>query len=189
MDGEPEQSLARALAEQPPKPGRIYLPVGTEGGRQRFGVNADGSVFCVSDRIGQPRGKDSERLHWGGHRLTYDFGLPDGEPARRWIEDECLPIMNTQWETDGIRYTQTALVTRLEPGGLGFPDMQADDTAVLIVKVHGQNTAQEYRLAHATLSLRADETGPCRSRCVRASCTPSIPTASDCGPRSKSRGR
>jgi hypothetical protein len=134
----------------------MYLPVGTEGGRQRFGVNPDGSVFCVNDRIDQPRGKDTPRRRWGGDRLDYDFGLPDGEPAKRWIEDECLPMMNTEWDRDGIHYTQTAFVTRLDPGSLGFPDMQADDTAVLIVKVHGRNTASEYRLAHATVSLRAD---------------------------------
>ncbi len=156
VPAEAEQTLARALAEQPPKPGRIYLPVGTEGGRQRFGVNADGSVFCVNDRIDQPRGKDSARRRWGGNRLDFDFALPDGEPTRRWIEDECLPIMNTQWEREGIRYSQTAFVTRLDPGSLGFPDMKADDTAVLVVKVHGRNTASEYRLAHATLSLRVD---------------------------------
>ncbi|MBE7504549.1 MAG: hypothetical protein HS113_30505 [Verrucomicrobiales bacterium] len=153
---EPEQTLARALAEQPPKPGRIYLPLGTEGGRQRFGVNPDGSVFCVNDRIDQPRGRDTARRRWGAQRLEYDFALPKGEPVKRWIEDECLPILHTQWERDGIRYTQTAFVTRLDPGGLGFPDMRADDTAVLVVKVHGQNIASEYRLAHATLSLRAD---------------------------------
>ncbi len=153
---EPEQSLTRALAEQPPKPGRIYLPLGTEGGRQRFGVNPNGSVFCVNDRIDHPRGRDTGRLHWGGNRLDFDFGLPRGEPTRRWIEDECLPILHTEWEREGIRYTQTAFVTRLEPGGLGFPDMQADDTAVLMVKIHGRNVAPEYRTAHATLSLRVD---------------------------------
>lgn len=153
---EPEQSLARALAEQPPKPGRMYLPVGTEGGRQRFGVNPDGSVFCVNDRIDHPRGRDTGRLRWGGNRLDYDFGLPGGEPVRRGIEDECLPILNTEWERDGIRYTQTAFVTRLEPGSPGFPDMQADDTAVLLVKIHGRNTAPEYRTARAALALRVD---------------------------------
>ena len=41
--------------------------------------------------------------------------------------------------------------------------MQADDTAVLIVKVHGRNTASEYRPAHATISLRADGKPPLRS--------------------------
>lgn len=29
---EPELSLSRALVEQPPKPGRIYLPLATKGG-------------------------------------------------------------------------------------------------------------------------------------------------------------
>ncbi len=153
---EPEQSLARALAEQPPKPGRIYLPLGTEGGRQRFGVNPDGSVFCVADRIDHPRGRDTDRLHWGGHRLDYDFDLPRSAPLRRGLEEDCLPLITTEWERDGIRYTQTAFVTRLDPGSLGFPDMQADDTAVLLVKIHGRNLASEYRTAHATLSLRAD---------------------------------
>lgn len=153
---EPEQTLARALAEQPLKPGRIYMPLGTEGGRQRFGVDADGSVFCYSDRIDHPEGRDTGRQHWGGHRLDYDFDLPKSPPTRRWIEEESLPIIHTEWEHEGIRYTQTAFVTRFEEGSLGFPDMQADDTAVLFVKIAGRNVAQEYRLAHATLSLRAD---------------------------------
>lgn len=153
---EPEQSLARALAEQPPKPGRIYLPVGTEGGRQRFGINADGSVFCVNDRIDQPVGKDTARRTWGGNRLDYSFGLPDQSPVRRWIEDECLPIQNTEWEENGIRYTQTAFATRLDPGGLGFPDMQADDTTVLMVRITGKNTGTQYQDAHAILRLKVD---------------------------------
>ena len=80
--------------------------------------------------------------------------------------------MNTEWERDGIRYTQTAFVTRLDPGSLGFPDMQADDTAVLMVKLHGQNIAPEYRLAHATLSLRADGRARSPSPCAVACCTP-----------------
>ena len=92
---EPEQSLARALAEQPPKRGRLYLPLGTEGGRQRFGVSSDGSVSCVNDRIDYPRGKDTGRLRWDARSLTYDFALPNSPPVRRWIEGECLPIMNT----------------------------------------------------------------------------------------------
>ncbi len=57
----PEQSLARAMAEQPPKPGHIYRPVGTEGGRQRFGMNDNSSVFCLNDCIDPPVGKDTRR--------------------------------------------------------------------------------------------------------------------------------
>ncbi len=152
---EPEQTYARAWSEMPPRR-QFYLPVGTEGGRQRFGVNPDGSVFCVNDRIDEPRGKDSGRQHWGGHRLTYGFGLPDGAPARRSIEDGCLPMINTAWEKDGIEYAQTAFVTRLDGAGLGFPDMHADDTAVLLVKITGHNKAGEYRPASVALAIEAD---------------------------------
>lgn len=153
---EPEQSLARALAEQPPKRGRMYLPVGLEGGRQRFGIHPDGSVFCVNDRIDDPPGRDTSRRTWGGHRLDYSFNLPKSAPAKRWIEDDCLPIQQTEWEHEGIRYSQTAFATRLDPGELGFPDTQADDTTVLMVKIAGRNVAQEYKPAHAGLSLRVD---------------------------------
>ena len=152
---EPEQSLARALAEQPPRPGRIYLPLGTEGGRQRFGVNPDGSVFCVNDRIDQPPGKDTPRRRWGGHRLSYSFGF-SAKPAKRWIEEESLPIVHTQWLREGIRYTETAFATRLEPGSLGFPEMHADDTTVLMVRVAAENLGNQDLPAAVSLGLTVD---------------------------------
>ncbi|MCX8109510.1 MAG: hypothetical protein N3G20_11985, partial [Verrucomicrobiae bacterium] len=153
---EAEQSLARALAEQPPRPGRIYLPLGTAGGRQRFGVNADGSVFCVNDRIDHPPGKDTPRRRWGGHRLTYRFDFPS-TPEARWIEEECLPIIHTRWERDGVKYTQTAFATRLDPGSLGFPDMQADDTTVLMMRISVENVSTEERPAAVVLGVYADD--------------------------------
>lgn len=152
---EPEQSLSRAFAEQPPRPGRIYFPLGTAGGRQRFGVNADGSAFCVNDRVDQPPGKDSPRRVWGGNRLTYRFDFP-AKPDARWIEDECLPIIHTRWDRDGVRYTQTAFATRLDPGSLGFPDMQADDTTVLMMRISVENISSDERPAAVVLGLAAD---------------------------------
>ncbi len=154
---EPEQSLARAFAEQPPRPGRIYMPLGTAGGRQRFGVNSDGSVFCVNDRIDEPPGKDTPRRRWGGHRLTYRFGFP-AKPDRRWIEDECLPIIHAVWDREGIRYTQTAFATRFDEGGLGFPDMRADDTTVLMMRIIAENISMDATPASVALSLLADST-------------------------------
>ena len=153
---ESEQSLNRAFAEHPPRPGHIYLPAGLEGGRQRFGIQADGTVFCVNDRIEQPPGRDSTRMHWGGQRLDIGFDLPAGEPAKRWIEEDCLPIIHTEWDHEGIHYHQTAFATRLEPGGLGFPDVQADTTTVLLVRLAGHNTAAEYKPAHVAMSLHVD---------------------------------
>ncbi len=81
---------------------------------------------------------------------------PSPPRRRRWIEDDCLPIQHTEWEHEGIRYSQTAFATRLDTGGLGYPDTQADDTTVLMVKIAGRNVSQEYKAAHAGLTLRAD---------------------------------
>jgi len=153
--GVPEQTFARAWSEMPPKR-QFYFPVGCEGGRQRFGVDPDGSVFCVNDRIDEPPGKDTPKRVWGGNRLRYAFGLPNQTPSRRWIEDNCLPIIHAQWERDGIRYTQTAFATRLDPGGLGWPDMHADDTTVLMVKIVAENTRSQPASVSAGVALEVD---------------------------------
>lgn len=153
---ESEQSLERALREQPPKKGNIYMPLGTEGGRQRFGIQPDGNIFCVNDRIDYPVGRDTGRLHWDGNRMEFDLGLPNKKPIKRELEEQCLPIIHTVWEDNGIRYTQTAFVTRLTPGDLGFPGMQSDDTAVLIVKIHGENLDSEYRVGKLNIKLNVD---------------------------------
>ena len=154
---EPEQSLARAIAEIPVKAKDIYFPVGCEGGRQRFGIEPDGSVFCVNDRIDQPKGRDSGRLAWGGNRLRYGFGLPDGAPVLRWIENGCLPMIHERWDKDGVRYEQTVFATRLEAGGLGFPEMKADDTTVLMMRVMVRNLSDHEAAASAAISLQADD--------------------------------
>ncbi len=151
----PEQSYTQARADMPPKR-QFYFPVGCEGGRQRFGVEPDGSVFCVNDRIDRPRGQDTARRVWGGNRLRYSFGLPAGIPAERWIEDDCLPIIHAQWEQGGIRYTQTAFATRLEAGGLGWPDMQADDTTVLMLRIESENRGGKSAQATLQSALQVD---------------------------------
>ena len=152
---EPEQTFERAWADMPPKR-QFYIPLGCEGGRQRFGVEPDGSAFCLSDRIDHPRGKDTPRRTWGASALTYQFGLPSGAPAKRWIEDECLPIIHAAWLRDGVRYTETAFATRLEAGGLGYPDMQADDTTVLVVRVLCENTSDKPAKATLAVAIQAD---------------------------------
>ncbi len=150
-----EQTYDRARADMPPKR-QFYFPVGCEGGRQRFGVEPDGAAFCVNDRIDRPWGKDTGRRIWGGDRLRYSFGLPAGIPAERWIEDDCLPIIHAQWERAGIRYTQTAFATRFEAGGLGWPDMQADDTVVLLVQIVCENRGDKSAQAALAAALQVD---------------------------------
>ena len=152
----PEQSFAHAWSEMPPKR-QFYIPLGCEGGRQRFGADPDGSIFCRNDRIDTPAGKDTPRRTWGGGMLRYRFGLPAGTPQTREIRDHCLPIISAQWERAGIRYTQTAFATRLDPGLLGWPDMQADDTTVLMVRIDTENVGDQPAEAALDLALEVDD--------------------------------
>jgi hypothetical protein len=83
----------------------------------------------------------------------FEFGLPTTPPKRRELEDGQLPIGRTQWEKNGIRYTQIVLLTRLEPGELMSGGELTDD-AVLLVQLLGENTASEYTEATAEFSVR-----------------------------------
>lgn len=138
-------------ARPPSGAGRMLFLTDAEEAGRRFAVNADGTVSRDKGRTDDARGRGI------GRRFDFDFGMPVGEPVRRWVEDDCLPIMNTEWEHDGIRYTQTALVARFGVGDPGFRTSPVDATFVLIVRILGKNTAQEYRLAHATLSVSVDD--------------------------------
>ncbi|OGG55491.1 MAG: hypothetical protein A3F84_18770 [Candidatus Handelsmanbacteria bacterium RIFCSPLOWO2_12_FULL_64_10] len=62
--GLPEQTWARAWREMPPKRAPFYLPLGTDGGRHRFGLRPDGSVFYRTNNRYLIRcpGRDTPRL-------------------------------------------------------------------------------------------------------------------------------
>src|SRR2546423_4754705 len=53
---------------------------------------SDGSIVVATDMFGGATG--SERRP----RVRYEFGLPKAQPARRWMENDALPIAHTQWE-------------------------------------------------------------------------------------------
>jgi len=84
---------------------------------------------------------------------TFDFGLPPAPPQRRWMDDEKLPVLRTQWEWRGVRYIQTVMVSRLAEGDLN-PGGQMPEDAVLWVNVYGENLATEYMLATASFAIR-----------------------------------
>lgn len=86
-------------------------------------------------------------------QVLFDFGLPSQGAERRWREDDRLPVFWTRWEKDGIRYTQTVLLTRLAEGDL-LPGGKSPSDAVLMVQLAGENTDSEYREATATFSVR-----------------------------------
>jgi hypothetical protein len=145
----PEQTLPNAWNDMPPK-GRHYIPLSFEGGRQHFGLDAEGNAYCTQNWIKRLRGKDTGRCLWSSDTITYRFGLPSGNMVDRQIVDGCLPMTVSVWEHEGVRYTQTAFVTPL--AGVPRPGerIRADDTLVFITRIEAallDNTAaREARL-------------------------------------------
>ncbi len=131
----PEQSWKAAWAGIPRKKSRIYFPMGLDGGRQRFRLNADGSInFRYNDNYLQRRpGKDTPRLALEKTPVHVRFGLSD-KPADRTLDEESLPICLTTWEVDGLRVQQTALVTQLEGTQPTAPAPPGDAFAVWMAR-------------------------------------------------------
>ncbi len=153
----PEQTFERAQKEMPPKKGRGYMPLGCDGGRQRFGVHDNGEVFCRKlYSFHSDPGKDTERLLWDGDRITYSFGFPAVEPTERYREDGYLPIIHATWKDDGVEYSQTALVTLLGANILSGRRMQGDDPTILLSRVTLTNSGSAPKEVSLTLGARSD---------------------------------
>lgn len=131
---EPEQTLTRAWNAVPAKEPH-YIPLSFEGGRQHFGVDEKGEVFCIKNWISRLRGKDTPRCLWNGDEIRYRFGLPTLKPAERGLEGGDLPIITAAWDAGGVRYRQTAFVVPLAGVPAAGVRIRADDTLVLMVKI------------------------------------------------------
>lgn len=91
--------------------------------------------------------------------IAYDFGLPPVAPEKQDFEARQVPIVITTWLHDGIRYSQTAFLSRLDSGDL--QDATNPSVAgVLFVRLTGLNTTNEYTLAKAALAQSKDG-APC----------------------------
>ena len=130
----PEQTLTQAWNDTPLKDPQ-YIPLSFEGGRQHFGLNGDGSVFCRKNWISRLRGKDTDRCVWGGDEIRYTFGLHESRPVDRHRVDGCLPMMVTTWKRDGVSYRQTAFALPLMGIPAGSGRIWADDTLVLMMRI------------------------------------------------------
>ena len=112
-------------------------------------VRTDGSVIL-------PRVAETGSAAGMHQQVRLAFGLPRQAPVRRWIEDDLPPICHTTWEKDGIRYTETVLVTRLKAGDWSAADFSTTD-AVVMVQIFGENFTNEY--AGATAELAVERAG------------------------------
>jgi hypothetical protein len=149
----PEQTYGKSWNDMPKKRGRGFMPLGCDGGRQKFGVDSNGDVFYPKNYITRVKGKDTDRLLWEGGWLRYSFGFPNVEPKERYIEDGYLPIIHAKWESEGVIYEQSAFVTTLGQDILSGEPMQGDDPTILLAKVTLKNTSAETQ--NVTLMLKA----------------------------------
>ncbi len=152
----PEQTFDKAWCDMPEKQSRGFMPLGCDGGRQKFGVGENGDVFCPKNWIPRVQGKDTDRLLWEGGEIRYSFGFPDVEPTERHREEGHLPIIHAKWETDGVTYEQTAFVTLLGADILNGKGMQGDDPTLLLAKVTLVNSSGERKNVTLRLGSRCD---------------------------------
>jgi len=129
----PEQTLPNAWTDIPAK-GRHYIPLSFEGGRQHFGLNEHGNVFCNWRWLGRIKSTDTPRCLWDGDAIDYQFGLSASDLVERGLVDGCLPMMVSVWERDGVRYTQRVFVIPLAGAPGAGQRILAEDPLVLMVR-------------------------------------------------------
>ncbi len=155
----PEQTWRDAWNSIPRKKSRIYFPLGPDGGRQRFLLQADGMLrFRLNDHFlrAQP-GRETPRFELEPAPVQFRFGAL-GEPVTRNIEEESIPICRTTWEQNGVRIEQTALVTQLDgtKADHGVPD--ADALTVFLGRFIFTNISTTPQTATLPLAYSAAQT-------------------------------
>jgi hypothetical protein len=152
---EPEQTFGRAWKDIPTKE-PFYIPLGFDGGRQYFGIDPDGSVFCQKNWLNRIPGKDTNRCLYAGGTIQFRFGLSNAERVERTIVNGYLPMTVTQWRRDGVLYRQTAFVVPLNGVPKEGGSIYADDTLVLIMRFEMTRERTDAE-ADAQLDLEVDD--------------------------------
>ncbi len=129
----PEQTLTRAWNDMPIKE-PFYIPLCFEGGRQHFGIEPAGSIFCQRYWLSRIAGKDTKRCLYEGDSIKYRFGLDNAKLIERGTVDGYLPMITATWERDGVRYRQSAFVVPFDGVPKKGERIYADDTLILMVR-------------------------------------------------------
>jgi len=155
----PEQTWRAAWGGMPPKKSHIYLPLGLDSGRQRFRLDADGTVrFRSNDRyLTRRAGKETPRLGLEPAPVRFSF-QPPLVPAARTIEEAGLPLGHTVWETNGVRISQTAFATELNGAKAGSAVPAPDTFAVFLARFVFTNITSSPQTASLPLSYNSGNT-------------------------------
>jgi hypothetical protein len=155
-----EQSMERARAEIPAlsmgyRSGRHpnrYVPVGFFGNREKYGVEFNGNLF-ISKAGSKAFAEELSRMSWSGDTLSYRIGTgttPDfrerENAAQQHVLDDYQPVVMTDWESEGIRYSEEAFSTLLD-ADLDPLRNRGDELSALLVRLHASNDSRAPRRA------------------------------------------
>ena len=164
----PEQTWRAAWEGMPPKKSRIYLPLALDGGRQKFMLEADGTIrFRANDHfLKTRRGQETPRFGLEAAPVRISLG-EFGPPTERSLEESTLPVCHTVWARQGLKISETVLLTELEGTKADSPTPPADAFAVLLARLAFTSTGPAQRLSlplsykagNAIQLLRLDENG------------------------------
>jgi hypothetical protein len=165
----PEQTWKSAWNGMPPKKSHIYFPLGLDGGRQRFLLQADGTIrFRLNDNFLDARpGRDNPRFKLEPAPVRIGFGTYP-QPTERSLQESTLPICESTWNVSGLKTVQTALVTDLNGYNTAESAPPADTFVVFLTRILFTNTSTinqtatlplTYSVADSPHQLRVDDKG------------------------------
>ena len=137
----PEQTLDRALGDNPPKRPMHFI-VGIEGRRQKFGVEANGDVFAGIGFVRQVPGPDTDKVSWEGRRLYFHFHWGDMTPNGRFLEEGYLPIHRATFSEGSLDIHQEVLATKLL-GSMGSTPIRGEDLVMAMVRLTFENRGDD----------------------------------------------
>lgn len=130
---EPEQSLGRALREQPPKE-PMHFVVGCEGARQRFGVGVNGDVFAHAGFMRRVVGNDTSKIGWEGDAFALRFGWDQWALTGRRIARGYLPLLEARYSRGPVDVCLEAFAIPLGQSVLAGP-VEGDAVVVCMARL------------------------------------------------------
>lgn len=144
INDQPEQSVARALREMPPKRPMHFI-LGCEARRQKFGVEPNGDLFARAGYVRRVKGTDTPRLLWPGDGFRLKLFWDDMLPAGRSIEAGRLPMLRSRYILRDLDIEQESFATVI--GGIGKPIKGEDPVAALMRITYRNRGASDINLA------------------------------------------
>ncbi|MHB1033707.1 MAG: hypothetical protein ACYC35_01255 [Pirellulales bacterium] len=161
----PEATRDSAMAGIPRLEPPRWVPLGVPSARQEVVVGPLGDWSMWRESL-HTEARDTKRLGFRGNHLDaildtraeprFDGG--DRQDARRYLEDDCLPVIHVRWHTGAVQYHHALMATILS-GNVGDDDTRrGDETVVLLSKLELKNTSGAVETA--TINLRYSHEAP-----------------------------